>query len=138
MTGRMPTDPFTAATCGGALTRLVAEGEMILLALAEAAGRGAFALALDALTAGERRAALFSWLLDARLSLRARVRRGDPIAGLAPSVVRHFEAPAIGRELIVAVVQGEDRPAARAARRLDALTDEEVEALLGDLLQVRR
>jgi hypothetical protein len=96
--------------------------------LREAADRDALAPALDALSTDDHRVALFAFLLGMRLERITEGGRPEPV---------HVEALSELAALVAAVF-ARDRPAARLAVRLAAVSDDDVETLVQDVLQVRR
>ncbi|MGI8623292.1 MAG: hypothetical protein ACR2NB_07350 [Solirubrobacteraceae bacterium] len=128
MTGaRMPADPF-AVTDAPLLRVVIEDGCRLFDALREAADRGALGPALDALSTDDRRVALFAFLLGFRLERAVEAKRPAPV---------HVE---VLEDLIALVTAAfaRNRPAARLAVRVAAVSDETVDTLIEDVLQVRR
>lgn len=126
MTG-LPADPF-AVSDAPVLRALIEDGCRLFDALREAADRDALAPALDALSTDDHRVALFAFLLGMRLERITEGGRPEPV---------HVEALSELATLAAAVF-ARDRPAARLAVRLAAVSDDDVETLVQDVLQVRR
>lgn len=123
----MPADPFAAAP-GEHLRSVIEDGCRLFDALREAADRDALAPALDALSTDDHRVALFAFLLGFRLERTVEGARTAPVHVEALSELAALVAAAFAR----------DRPAARLAVRLAAVSDDDVDTLVQDMLQVRR